>query len=76
MVTCFFSGNYFEQDIIAIPNNLINIYCVYELQPNRLLDQLFLLYKMLYLELCKLLKMLILQNTSTKDMVFVLTKQI
>ena len=26
----FFSGNYFQQDIIAIPNNLINIYCVYK----------------------------------------------
>ena len=29
----FFSGNYFVQDIIAIPNNVINIYCVYELGP-------------------------------------------
>ena len=29
----FFSGNYFQQDIIAIPNNVINIYCVYELDP-------------------------------------------
>ena len=29
----FFSGNYFQQDIIAIPNNAINIYCVYELDP-------------------------------------------
>ena len=28
-----FSGNYFQQDIIAIPNNVINIYCVYELDP-------------------------------------------
>ena len=27
----FFSGNYFVQDIIAVPNNVINIYCVYEL---------------------------------------------
>ena len=27
----FSSGNYFQQDIIAIPNNVINIYCVYEL---------------------------------------------
>ena len=27
----FFSGNYFIQDIVAIPNNVINIYCVYEL---------------------------------------------
>ena len=29
----FFSGNYFQQDIIAIPNKVINIYCVYELDP-------------------------------------------
>ena len=29
----FFSGNYFQQDIIAIPNNVINIYCFYELDP-------------------------------------------
>ena len=28
-----FSGNYFQQHIIAIPNNVINIYCVYELDP-------------------------------------------
>ena len=26
----FFSGDYFQQDIIAIPNNVINIYCIYE----------------------------------------------
>ena len=25
----FFSVNYFHQDIKAIPNNVINIYCVY-----------------------------------------------
>ena len=29
----FFTGNYFQQDIIAIPNNVINIYCVYEVDP-------------------------------------------
>ena len=29
----FFYGNDFTQDIIAIPNNVINIYCVYELDP-------------------------------------------
>ena len=26
-----FNGNYFVQDIITIPNNVINIYCVYKL---------------------------------------------
>ena len=29
----FFNGNYFEQDPITIPNNVINIYCVYQLDP-------------------------------------------
>ena len=29
----FFNGNYFEQDPITIPNNVINIYCVYPLDP-------------------------------------------
>ena len=29
----FFSGNYFVQDIVNISNNVINIYCVYELDP-------------------------------------------
>ena len=30
---CFFSGNYFVQDITNISNNAINIYCVYKLDP-------------------------------------------
>ena len=29
----FFSGNYFQQDIIAISDNVINIYCICELDP-------------------------------------------
>ena len=28
-----FNGSYFEQDPITIPNNIINIYCVYRLDP-------------------------------------------
>ena len=28
-----FNGNYFEQDPITIPNNVINIYCIYQLDP-------------------------------------------
>ena len=28
-----FNGNYFIQDTITIPNNVINIYCVYKLDP-------------------------------------------
>ena len=29
----FNGGNYLHQDIIAIPNNVISIYCIYELDP-------------------------------------------
>ena len=29
----FNGGDYLHQDIIAIPNNVINIYCIYELDP-------------------------------------------
>ena len=29
----FFNGNYFEQDPISIPNNVITIYVVYKLDP-------------------------------------------
>ena len=29
----FFSGNYFVQDIINISHNVINIYCIYKLDP-------------------------------------------
>ena len=42
----------------------------------RLVEMILLLYKMLYLEQCKLLKMMMLQNTSTKDKVFVLMKEV
>ena len=31
----FNGGNYLHQDIIAIPNNAINIYCVYKLDFSR-----------------------------------------
>ena len=42
----FFSGNYFQQDIIAIQNNVINIYCVYEL--DLIYVSMNLQFKMLY----------------------------
>ena len=73
----YLSGNYLKQDKTRIPNNnnAINIYCVYKLDPiasSR--DTTFIIQKMLYLELCKLLKMLILQNMTIKDVVYVLMK--
>ena len=54
----YLSGNHFQKNKVIIPNNnnVINIYCVYQIEPiaNSRLSNL--LYKMLYLELCKLLK--------------------
>ena len=68
----YLSGNRFQQNKVIIPNNnnAINIYCVYKI------EILLLLYKMLYLEHCKLLKMLILVNMIIKDMVYVLMKEV
>ena len=43
--------NYFQQDIIAIPNNVINISCVYKLDPIDFQEIMNLQFKMLYLVL-------------------------
>ena len=69
-------GSNFQQNnvIIKINNNVINIYCVYKLVQYQQVEMILLVYKILYLELCKLLKMLILVNISTKDMVVVSTE--
>ena len=63
------SGNHFQQNKVNIPNNgnVLNIYCVYKLDPIASSRILVLLYKMLYLELCKLLKtLLIIQKNNYK----------
>ena len=74
------SRNHFQQNKVIIPNNnnAINIYCVYKLDPiASQVKILVLLYKMLYLELRKLLKMLmIIQKIIIKDMVYVLMKEV
>ena len=70
-------GNYFEQNKVIIPNNnnVINIYCVYELrQVNIPLIIEFAILNAFYLVVWKLLKTLILQNINTKGMVYVLIK--
>ena len=74
----YLSGNYFKQDRTCIPNNnnAINICCVYKLDLLDLSRDATFTIKMLYLELCKLLNMLILQNMTIKDMVYVLMKEI
>ena len=74
----YLQGSHFQQNNVltlnnehVINKNVVNIYIVYKLDP---IASLLLLYKMLYLELCKLLKMLILVNIIIKDMVYVLMK--
>ena len=74
-VYIYLSGNHFQQDILQnFNNNIINIYCVYKLDPISSSRDILLLCKMLYLDQCKLLKMLILVSINIKDMVFVLMK--
>ena len=76
----YLKGSHFQQNNVLTTNNdhvindnVINIYIVYKLDPITSRDTI-LLYKMPYLELCKLLKMLILASIIIKDMVYVLMK--
>ena len=74
----YLSGDHFQQNKVIIPNNdnviIFIAYMKYNLY--RHVEILLLLYKMLYLELRKLLKILILQNIIIKDMVYVLMKKV
>ena len=75
----YLSGNHFQQNKVIIPNNnnAINIYCVYKLGPIASSRDTTFTIQMLYLELCKLLKMiLIIQKIVIKDMVYVLMKEV
>ena len=76
----YLKGSHFQQNNVLTSNNdnvindnVVNIYIVYKLDLVTLRDTT-LLYKMLYLELCKSLKMLIVVNIIIKDMVYVLMK--
>ena len=71
-----FNGNYFKQDPITIPNNVINIYVVYKLDPISSTRNTDYTMKMLYLGLRKLLKILILLKIITLGMVYVLMKAV
>ena len=70
------SGNHFQQNKVIIPNNnnVVNIYCVYKIDPIASTREIHLQFKMLCLVLWKLLKTLMLQNVIIKGMVFVLMK--
>ena len=72
------SGDHFQQDKTNVFNiyndGSTSIYCVHKLDPISSSRDLLLLCKMLYLDQCKLLTMLILVSINMKDMVFVLMK--
>ena len=80
----YLQGNHFQQNNVltssndhVINKNVVNIYIVYKLDPLASTRDKVLLYKMLILELCKLLKMLlIIQKIIIKDMVHVLMKEV
>ena len=75
----YLSGNHFQQNVASFPNNdnVINICCVYNLDPIASTRDTSFTYKMLYLELCKLLKMLLIViKIIIKDMVYVLMKEV
>ena len=74
----YLQGSYFQQNNVIVTNNknAISIYIVYKLDPiSSTRDSTFTI-QMLYLVQWKLLKMLILVSISTKDMVFVLMKEV
>ena len=81
----YLQGSHFQQNNALTSNNdhvinknVVNIYIVYKLDPLASTFKIkVLLYKMLYLELWKLLKMLlIIQKIIIKDMVYVLMKEV
>ena len=72
----YLNGNYFVQNGVIIPNhnNIINIYCVCQLDPiSSSKDTTYTIQNALF-GAAKLLKMLIPQNMLTKDMAYVLMK--
>ena len=75
----YLSGNDFQQNVAGIPNNdnVINIYCVYKLDPIASTRHTSFNIQDLYSEPWKLLKMLlIIQKVIIKDMVYVLMKEV
>ena len=76
----YLKSSHFQQNNVLTTNNdhvingnIVNIYTVYKLDPITSRDTTFTIQNA-YLELCKLLKILILANIITKDMVHVLIK--
>ena len=75
----YLSGNHFQQNKVINPNNnnANNIYCVCKLDPIASSRDTSFTIQILYLELCKLLKMLLkIQKIIIKNMVYVLMKEV
>ena len=79
----YLQGSHFQQNNALTSNNdhvinknVINIYIVYKLDPIASSRDTTFTIQNVYLELCKLLKILILQNMTTKDMVYILMKEV
>ena len=79
----YLQGSHFQQNNAltssndhVINKNVINIYIVYKLDPIASSRDTTFTIQSVYLELCKLLKILILQNITTKDMVYILMKEV
>ena len=79
----YLQGSHFQQNNVltsnndhVINNNVVNIYVVYKLDPIASSRDTTFTIQNAFLELCKLLKILILQNMTTKDMVYVLMKEV
>ena len=76
----YLSGNYFKQNKVVVPKtnfNVINIYCVYELQPiSSLRDTSFTIQNALFgaMQILKILQ--IIQRIIIKDTDFVLMKEV
>ena len=80
----YLQGNHFQQNNVltssndhVLNKNVVNIYIVYKLDPLASTRDKSFTIQMLYLELCKLLKMLLIMiKIIIKDMVYVLMKEV
>ena len=73
------SGNHFQKNVVGIANNdnVINIYCVYKLDPTTLSrDTSFTIQDALFGAMKITIMLLIIQKIIIKDMVYVLMKEV
>ena len=73
------SGNHFQKNVVGIPNNdnVINIYCVYKLDPTTSSrDTSFTIQDALFGAMKITIMLLIIQKIIIKDMAYVLMKEV